>query len=144
MEKDVVTKGPTSVAGRILIVDDSSFMRGSLKVIAEGGGYDVVGMAGDGEEAVAKYQRLRPDLVTLDILMEPMDGLTVLGSIRGRDPEAKVIMVTAMGQEKMQEKARQLGAFGYIRKPFNPQEVLREIGKVLETGEAGSNDEPRE
>ena len=144
MEKDIVRKESKAETGTILIVDDSSFMRSSLKVIAERGGYEVVGMTGDGEDALAQHKRLRPDLVTLDILMEPMDGLTVLESIKECDPEAKVVMVTAIGQEEMQERAKRLGSSGYIRKPFNPQEVLREIGKVLDAGKTGAQDETME
>ena len=132
MKNDAEKRDPKAGVGRILIVDDSSFMRGSLKAIVEGGGYEVVGMAGDGEEALAKYKGLKPDLVTLDVLMEPVDGMAALESIREADPDAKVVMVTAMGQEEMQERARRLGAQGYIRKPFNPQEVMGVIGNVLD------------
>ena len=141
MEKDAEMRDPKAGAGRILIVDDSSFMRSSLKVIVEDAGYEVVGMAWDGEDALKKYEGLRPDLVTLDVLMEPVDGIAALESIREADPEAKVVMVTAMGQEEMQKRARRLGALGYIRKPFQPEEVVREIGNVLDAGEKGTYDE---
>ena len=115
----------------ILIVDDASFMRGSLKYIAEFSGHTVVGTAKDGREALELYRQLKPDLVTLDILMEGMDGLSALEGIMNEEPAAKVIMVTALGQEEKQEEAQRLGASGYIRKPFKQEEVADEIESVL-------------
>lgn len=117
---------------RILVVDDASFMRGSLKYIAEYEGHEVVGMAANGEEAIELYRKLKPDLVTLDILMKGMDGISALKAIKLEDPEAKVIMITALGQEAKQEEARKLGASGYIRKPFKRDEVASEIKRVLD------------
>jgi two-component system chemotaxis response regulator CheY len=116
---------------RILVVDDSSFMRGSLKFIAENAGHEVAGVARDGEEALERYRRLKPDIVTLDVLMEPVDGLTALEAIMTENPEAKVIMVTALGHEEKQEQARKLGASGYMRKPFKAEDVVKEIERVL-------------
>lgn len=116
---------------KILIVDDSAFMRGSLKYIAENAGHEVVGMANDGAEGLELYKKLKPDLVTLDILMKGMDGISGLKAIRSEDPKAKVIMVTAIGQEEKQEEARKLGASGYIRKPFKQDEISSEIKRVL-------------
>lgn len=116
---------------KILIVDDASFMRGSLKYIAETAGHEVVGMAKDGREALELYFRLKPDLVTLDVLMKGMEGLSALKAIMKKDPGGKVIMVTALGQEEKQQEARKLGASGYIRKPFKLEEIVDEIEKVL-------------
>lgn len=116
---------------KILILDDSSFMRSSLKYIVEGAGYEVVGMARDGEEGIKKYKELKPDIVTLDIMMEPMDGIAVLKLIMREDPEAKVLMVTAIGTEEKKEEAKKLGSSGYLRKPFNPEEVVAEIEKII-------------
>jgi two-component system chemotaxis response regulator CheY len=115
----------------VLIVDDASFMRGSLKYIVENAGHEVVGAAKDGQEALKLYRKLRPDVVTLDILMGGTDGLTALKAIMAEDPAAKVIMVTALGQEEKQEEARRLGASGYIRKPFKQTEIVDEIERVL-------------
>jgi two-component system chemotaxis response regulator CheY len=120
---------------RILIADDASFMRSSLKYILENAGHEVVGMAKGGQEAVDLYGRLKPDLLTLDILMEGMDGIAALRELRKKYPDAKVIMVTALGQEQFQEDARKLGAVGYIRKPFKMQEVVQELKKVFAKGE---------
>ena len=119
----------------ILIADDASFMRGSLKFILENAGHEVVGTAKDGKETLAMYRELKPDLVTLDILMEGMDGLAALREITKDDPRAKVIMVTALGQEEKQEEAKKLGALGYIRKPFKRQEITDEIERVLSENE---------
>ncbi|OGP49693.1 MAG: two-component system response regulator [Deltaproteobacteria bacterium RBG_13_43_22] len=118
---------------KIMIVDDASFMRSSLKYIIEKHGHTVVGAAADGKEAIALYPELTPDLVTLDILMKGMDGLTTLKALIKQDPQAKVLMVTAIGQESKQEEARKLGASGYIRKPFKPEDVTEEIDRVLGT-----------
>ena len=120
---------------RILIVDDASFMRGSLKYIVENANHKVVGTAKDGQEALELYRELGPDVVTLDILMRGMDGLAALKAIMAEDPAAKVIMVTALGQEEKQEEAQKLGACGYIRKPFKQTEIVDEIEKVLANAE---------
>lgn len=114
----------------VLIVDDASFMRGSLKFIVENAGHKVVGTAKDGREALELYKKLKPDLVTLDVLMDEMDGFTALKAIRDIDPAAKVIMVTALGQEEKQAEARKLGAVGYIRKPFTLEEISEEMERV--------------
>ena len=116
---------------KILIADDASFMRGSLKFIIENAGHEVIGTAKDGKETLVLYKKFKPDLVTLDILMEGMDGLTALKEITKENPAAKVVMVTALGQEEKQEEARKLGALGYIRKPFKRQEITDEIERVL-------------
>ena len=116
---------------RIVIADNASFMRSCLKYIVENAGHEVVGMAKHGGEAVDLYKKLKPDLVTLDILMEEMDGLAALEAIRKEHPAAKVIMVSALGQEEKQEEARKLGCSGYIRKPFKPEEIVHEVQRVL-------------
>lgn len=115
----------------ILIADDAAFMRGSLKYIVEGAGHSVIGMAKDGQEAIELTRELKPDIVTLDILMSGMDGLTALKAIRKESPGAKVVMVSALGQGKKQEEAFKFGASGYVRKPFKRTEIIDEIGRVL-------------
>lgn len=115
----------------VLIVDDASFMRGSLRHIVGSAGHEVLGEAKDGKEALDLYKKLKPDLVTLDILMRGMDGITGLEAIMREDPAAKVIMVTALGQEEKQAEAHGLGASGYIRKPFKVKDITEEIERVL-------------
>ena len=115
----------------ILIVDDSAFMRGTLKAIVEGTQHEVVGMAKEGREALELYTKLKPDLVFLDILMNGMDGISTLKAIREADPEAKAIMVSALGQEGKQKEAQELGAVGYIRKPFKQEEIINQVNRVL-------------
>jgi two-component system chemotaxis response regulator CheY len=115
----------------VLIADDASFMRNSLKYIVENSGHTVVGMAKEGWEALELYLKYKPDVVTLDLLMTGKDGFWALKEITKEDPKAKVIMVTAVGNEDRQEEANKIGAAGYIRKPFKPAEIVNEIDKVL-------------
>ena len=115
----------------VLVVDDAAFMRMMLKDILSKGGYDVVGEAADGNEAVAKYNELKPDLVTLDITMPNKDGLQALKEIRANDPNATCIMCSAMGQQAMVIDAIQAGAKDFVVKPFQPDRVLESIHKVL-------------
>jgi two-component system, chemotaxis family, chemotaxis protein CheY len=117
---------------KIMIVDDSSFMRKSLEYIVTQEGHTVVDMADNGVSAVERYKKIRPDLITLDILMKGGDGLTALEAIRKFDPLAKVVMITAMGHEDKQELARKLGASGYIRKPFDPKEIKAVLKKAFD------------
>jgi two-component system chemotaxis response regulator CheY len=114
-----------------MIVDDAAFMRGSLRFIIESAGHKVVGEADDGKKALALYKECKPDMVTLDILMKDGDGIFALGEIMTHSPDAKVVMVTAMGQESMVEKAHKIGALGYIRKPFKRDDIISEINKVV-------------
>jgi two-component system chemotaxis response regulator CheY len=116
---------------KILITDDAAFMRGSLKYIVEGAGHSVVGTAKDGQEALKLCGKLKPDIVTLDILMSGMDGLAALKAIKKEHSGVKVVMVTALGQEEKQEEAFKSGASGYIIKPFKQTEIVDEIRKVL-------------
>lgn len=115
---------------RVLIVDDAAFMRNALKFIIEKAGYEVVDTAAGGREAIEKFSRLKPDLVTMDILMPDLDGIEALKQLKAEWPEATVVMVTALGQEQKQEEARALGAAGYIRKPFSQEQIFEELGRV--------------
>ncbi len=117
--------------GKILIVDDTLFMRTLLKNILFSGGHEIVGEAGDGAEAVEKYQALKPDLVTMDVVMPKMNGIEALKEIKKIDPGAKVVMCTAVGQEQMVKLAIKTGARGYVVKPFQAPKVLDEVKNVL-------------
>ena len=119
------------MARRILVVDDAAFMRMMLKDILTKGGYEVCGEASDGIEALAKYNELKPDLVTLDITMPNKDGIAALKDIKAADPSAMCIMCSAMGQQSMVIEAIQSGAKDFIVKPFQADRVLESIKKVL-------------
>jgi two-component system chemotaxis response regulator CheY len=116
---------------KILIVDDAAFMRMMLKDILTKNGYEVVGEASDGNEAVSKFQELKPDLVTLDITMPNKDGIQALKDIKAIDPNALCVMCSAMGQQSMVIEAIQSGAKDFIVKPFQADRVLESIRKVL-------------
>ncbi|MBP1763174.1 MAG: response regulator receiver protein [Firmicutes bacterium] len=116
---------------RILVVDDAAFMRMMVKDILSKNGYEVVGEAENGLRAIEKYQELRPDLVTMDITMPEMDGISAVKEIRKIDPNAKVIMCSAMGQQSMVIEAIQSGARDFIVKPFQPDRVLEAIRKAV-------------
>ena len=116
---------------KILIVDDAAFMRKMLKDILTKNGYEVVGEAENGAKAVEKYKEVTPDLVTMDITMPEMDGISALKNIRSMDSNAKVVMCSAMGQQAMVIEAIQAGARDFIVKPFQPDRVLEAVKKVV-------------
>jgi len=119
------------MAQKILVVDDAAFMRMMLKDILTKAGYEVVGEAADGVEALTKYNELKPDLVTLDITMPNKDGIAALKDIKAADPSALCVMCSAMGQQSMVIEAIQSGAKDFIVKPFQADRVLESIKKVL-------------
>jgi two-component system chemotaxis response regulator CheY len=116
---------------RVLVVDDAAFMRKLLTDALTNGGHEVVGEAGNGNEAVARWQELRPELTTLDITMPEKDGLTALAEIMAIDPSAKIIMCSALGQEGKVLEAVKLGAKDFVVKPFQPPRVLEAVEKAL-------------
>lgn len=116
---------------RILVVDDAMFMRTVLKGVLEEGGHTVVGEAENGDVAVKKYKDLKPDLVTMDITMPDKDGIAALKEIRDFDPNAKVIMCSAMGQQAMVVDAIKSGAKDFCVKPFDKERVLESIAKQV-------------
>lgn len=116
---------------KILIADDAAFMRIMLRDILTQGGYEIAAEASTGVEAVELYQKLKPDLVTMDITMPQKDGLTALKEIMAFNPQAKVIMCSAMGQQSMVIESIQSGAKDFIVKPFQPQRVLEAINKLI-------------
>ncbi|SEG00019.1 two-component system, chemotaxis family, response regulator CheY [Caloramator fervidus] len=116
---------------RVLIVDDAAFMRMMLKDILVKNGYEVVGEAPNGLKAVELYKQERPDVVTMDITMPEMDGIQAVKEIRAFDPNAKIIMCSAMGQQAMVMEAIKSGAKDFIVKPFQPERVLEALKKVL-------------
>jgi len=115
---------------KILIVDDSSFARQRLRLMFEMQGHEVVGLAGDGDEALAQYKKFKPDVVTLDHLMTGKNGEQVLGDLLKFDPDVKVIMVSGSGDHAIEERVIEAGAKAFVQK-FNPQHsFLRAIEQV--------------
>lgn len=119
------------MANRILIVDDAAFMRMMIRDILSKNGYDVCGEANDGQQAIEKFKELKPDLITMDITMPEMDGINALKEIKKIEPNAKVIMCSAMGQQAMVIDAIQAGAKDFIVKPFQADRVIEAIKKTL-------------
>jgi len=123
------------LAKSILIVDDAAFMRMMIKNILSKNGYEIVGEAENGQVAVELYKKLKPDLVTMDITMPEMNGIDGVKAIRGFDPNANIIMCSAMGQQAMVMEAIQAGAKDFIVKPFQQDRILQAIGRVLARAE---------
>lgn len=119
------------MAYTVMLVDDAAFMRMMLKDILSNNGYHVIGEAENGMVAVEKYSELKPDITIMDITMPEMDGLQAVKEIRGKDPQAKIIMCSAMGQQTMVIEAIQSGAKDFVVKPFQPDRVLEAVGKAL-------------
>ncbi len=117
---------------RVLVVDDLSFMRMVQKDILSGNGYDVVGEASDGLEAVEMYESLKPDIVLMDITMPKMNGLDAVNRILAADPQAKIIICSALGQQKLIVEAIKTGIKDFIVKPFKADRLLSAIAKALE------------
>jgi len=116
----------------VLVVDDAAFMRMMIRDILTREGY-VIHEAVNGRDAIEKYAEVRPDLVTMDITMPEMSGLEALRAIRDSDPTARVLMVSAMGQQKMIVEALEYGAMDFLVKPFQPTKVLETVKKCLQS-----------
>ncbi len=115
---------------RLLVVDDALFMRKLICGVAAEAGWEVVGEAGNGAEAVSLYQEHRPDLVTMDLVMPVMGGLEALRQIRSLDPQARVVVVTALDQKQALMDSIEGGAVDFIVKPFDRQRVLTLLAKL--------------
>src|SRR2546430_9752102 len=115
----------------VLVCDDAIFMRTMVGDILQEAGFDVVGEAETGADAVTKYKALRPDLVTMDIVMPDMGGIDAVREIVRYDPQARVLMCSAMGQQALVVEAIQAGAKDFVVKPFQPSRVLAAVQRVL-------------
>lgn len=123
------------MAAKILIVDDALFMRKMLVNILKRVGFEICAEAENGKEAIEKYKKFKPDAVTMDIIMpkiEEIDGIVAVREIIKIDPQAKIIMVSAMGQHNLVIEAIQAGAKDFIVKPFQPSRVVEALRKILE------------
>src|SRR5947209_15448092 len=116
--------------GRLLVVDDAMLMRRMIRDVALEAGWEVVGEAKDGREGVTLFDRLRPDLVTMDVVMPEMGGLEALRMIKALDPEARVVMVTALDQKQTIAEAIRDGALDFIVKPFERDRIVSLLGKI--------------
>lgn len=117
---------------KILIVDDAKFMRMTLSNILNNGDHQVVGEAENGKEAIEIYKQLKPDLVTMDITMPEVSGLEAMKAIINLDKNARIVMCSAMGQQKAVLEAIEAGAKDFIVKPFDEGRVLEAVNRVLE------------
>ncbi|ATW26102.1 response regulator [Candidatus Formimonas warabiya] len=115
---------------RVLIVDDALIARKLLRTMLEKNGFDVVGEAENGAEGIQKYHEHRPDLVTMDITMPEMDGIQALKAIKAMDPRAKVIVISALGQEVFVKEAVKCGAKNFLLKPFKEDKVIETLNKI--------------
>jgi len=115
---------------KILIADDSLFMRQMLKEILPKDLFEIVGEASTGKEAVEQYKALKPDLVTMDITMPDMDGITAVAKIKELDSKAKIVMVSAMGQKPMVKGALEAGASDFIVKPFDKDRIINTLSNL--------------
>lgn len=115
----------------ILIVDDALIMRLMLREILEAGGYKIIGEASDEEEAIEQYKRLKPDLVTMDLTLLSGNGMDAIINIKKIDPDARIVVVSAIDQDKTYLRANELRVKGFLVKPFEEEAVLNVIKTAL-------------
>ena len=119
------------MAHTVLVCDDAIFMRTMIADILSQAGFEVVGEAESGVQAIEKYRQLKPDMVTMDIVMPDMGGIDAVREICKEDPDARVLMCSAMGQQALVVEAIQAGAKDFIVKPFQPSRVLEAVQRVI-------------
>ncbi len=115
----------------VLVCDDAMFMRITLRDILVQAGFEVIGEAATGSQAIQRYKELRPDLVTMDIVMPELDGIEAVRRIIDFDPSARILMCSAMGQQSLLIEAIRAGAKDFVIKPFQPSRVLEAVHRVL-------------
>ncbi len=130
-DKTTLTPDTDSKILKILIVDDSLIMRKNLERNLKILGHEIIGKAEDGQQSIDLYQSLNPDLVTMDITMQGLDGIAAVKKIKAIDPETNIIMVTSHGQESMVMEALKSGAKGYMLKPVTPDKLKEAIGRIF-------------
>lgn len=119
------------MAKTVLVVDDAAYMRMVLRDIFTKSGFEVVAEAQDGDEAIRQYAKHKPDIVTMDIVMLGMSGIDAVKAIVKQDAKAKILMVSALGQQALVVEAIQAGARGFVIKPFTPESVIDEAKRIL-------------
>ncbi|MCL4685434.1 response regulator [Myxococcota bacterium] len=120
------------MSSRVLVADDARFMRQLIREIIEPEGFEVVGEAADGRAVVEEFSRLQPDVITMDIVMPKRSGIDAAKEILALDPGARIVMVSALGQEALVMEALQAGAADYVVKPFKPDAVIATLRKLVE------------
>lgn len=118
--------------GKLLVTDDAMIIREMIKDTAAGAGWEIVGEATNGQEAIERYQELKPDVVTLDLVMPGFDGLHALKGIRESNPNAKVVVVSALDQKQILLNAFKAGASDFVIKPFDPTMLLKTLENLIE------------
>ena len=116
----------------LLVVDDALIIREIIKDTAIAAGWEIVGEAGNGQDAIDQYLKLKPSAVTLDLVMPEYDGIHALQGIMAADPEAKVLVVSALDQKAVLQKAFKLGATDFVVKPFKDQQLLESLDRLVE------------
>ena len=116
---------------KVLVVDDAIFMRKMIAEILVENGMDVIGEADNGSSAVERYKQLKPDLVTMDIIMPEMNGIDAVRQIIAFDSQAKIVMCSALGQQALVQEAITAGAKDFLIKPFNPSRVVEVVNKIM-------------
>lgn len=116
----------------VLVVDDAVFMRTTIKRMLEDQSFNVIGEASNGAEAVEMYRKLLPDVVTMDVTMPGMTGIEAVEAIISEHPNAKIVMVTALGQQKLIVDAIEKGAKDFVTKPFNPEQIIQVLTNVTD------------
>ena len=116
---------------KVLICDDTSFMRSVIAKVLTDAGFEVAGVAESGEQAVSRFEELAPDLVTMDVVMPETGGIEAVRRIKDIDPDARILMCSAIGQEPIMKDALDAGARDYIVKPFQPPDLLAAVDRVL-------------
>ena len=120
------------MSGRIMVVDDAALMRMMLKDILTKNGFEIAGEAENGLRAIDRYKEVSPDLVLMDITMPELDGIGAVKQIKALDPNAKIIMCSAMGQQAMVLESIQAGARDFIVKPFQADRIIEAVNKCLQ------------
>lgn len=116
---------------RIMVVDDSRLVRVQLEDVLKGSDYEITAYCRSGEDAIAQYAEINPDLVTMDIIMQGMDGLDAAEIILKQHPEARIIMVSSLAYDDTFERAKAIGAKGFVDKPFHREQLLKVFGEAL-------------
>lgn len=117
---------------RVMVVDDSRLVRVQLQDALAGTDYEVAAYCRSGEDAVAQYDSVNPDLVTMDIIMPGMDGIDAAEMILKEHPDARIVMISSLAYEDTFERARKIGARGFVDKPFYQEQLLKVFGEALD------------